>query len=237
MSLAARRTGGEWVVAALEAEGVRHVFGIPGVHNLAIYDALLRQDRIAHVLARHEQGAGLHGGRLRARLGAPRRRRRDDGAGRDQRADAARRGPRGLSARAPRDVGRPQRAGRAGPGRAPRGAEPDRVLPAGQPVGRRPPERRRDSRRGPGRVPPLPDRPAGPGHAVDPDRSAQRARRGAAHAGRRGPASAVRHRTGGGGGPLSRPRPAAAPRRGRRGDRGRGDGGAPGPRAPARRRR
>jgi acetolactate synthase-1/2/3 large subunit len=46
-------------VAALAAEGVRHVFGIPGVHNLAIYDALLRQDRIAHVLTRHEQGAGF----------------------------------------------------------------------------------------------------------------------------------------------------------------------------------
>ena len=46
-------------MAALGAEGVRHVFGIPGVHNLAIYDALLRQDRIAHVLARHEQGAGF----------------------------------------------------------------------------------------------------------------------------------------------------------------------------------
>jgi thiamine pyrophosphate-dependent acetolactate synthase large subunit-like protein len=59
MSERAARTGGEWVVAALEAEGVRHVFGIPGVHNLAIYDALLRQDRIAHVLARHEQGAGF----------------------------------------------------------------------------------------------------------------------------------------------------------------------------------
>jgi acetolactate synthase-1/2/3 large subunit len=53
------RTGGEWVVAALEAEGVRHVFGIPGVHNLAIYDALLGQERIRHVLARHEQGAGF----------------------------------------------------------------------------------------------------------------------------------------------------------------------------------
>ena len=53
------RTGGEWVVAALEAEGVRHVFGIPGVHNLGIYDALLGQDRIAHILARHEQGAGF----------------------------------------------------------------------------------------------------------------------------------------------------------------------------------
>ena len=53
------RTGGEWVVAALAAEGVRHVFGIPGIHNLAIYDALLRQSAITHVLARHEQGAAF----------------------------------------------------------------------------------------------------------------------------------------------------------------------------------
>jgi thiamine pyrophosphate-dependent acetolactate synthase large subunit-like protein len=53
------RTGGEWVVEALRAEGVRHVFGIPGVHNLAIYDALLRQAEITHVLARHEQGAAF----------------------------------------------------------------------------------------------------------------------------------------------------------------------------------
>jgi acetolactate synthase-1/2/3 large subunit len=56
----ATRTGGEWVVEALRAEGVRHVFGIPGVHNLAIYDALLRGGTgIAHVLARHEQGAAF----------------------------------------------------------------------------------------------------------------------------------------------------------------------------------
>ena len=53
------KTGGEWVVEALQAEGVRHVFGIPGVHNLAIYDALLRQSAITHVLARHEAGAGF----------------------------------------------------------------------------------------------------------------------------------------------------------------------------------
>jgi thiamine pyrophosphate-dependent acetolactate synthase large subunit-like protein len=53
------KTGGEWVVDALRAEGVRHVFGIPGVHNLAIYDALLRQDGISHVLARHESGAAF----------------------------------------------------------------------------------------------------------------------------------------------------------------------------------
>jgi thiamine pyrophosphate-dependent acetolactate synthase large subunit-like protein len=53
------RSGGEWVVAALQAEGVRHVFGIPGIHNLAVYDALLRQRDIAHVLARHEAGAAF----------------------------------------------------------------------------------------------------------------------------------------------------------------------------------
>jgi acetolactate synthase-1/2/3 large subunit len=52
-------TGGERVVQALRAEGVRHVFGIPGYHNLAIYDALLGQRDIAHVLARHEAGAAF----------------------------------------------------------------------------------------------------------------------------------------------------------------------------------
>jgi acetolactate synthase-1/2/3 large subunit len=55
----AMRTGGAWVVAALAAEGVRHVFGLPGIHNLAIYDALLRQSVVGHVLARHEQGAAF----------------------------------------------------------------------------------------------------------------------------------------------------------------------------------
>jgi thiamine pyrophosphate-dependent acetolactate synthase large subunit-like protein len=53
------RTGGECVVAALQAEDVRHVFGIPGIHNLHVYDALLRQSDIVHVLARHEQGAAF----------------------------------------------------------------------------------------------------------------------------------------------------------------------------------
>src|SRR5499426_3190715 len=54
------RTGGDWVVEALHAEGVHHVFGIPGVHNLAVYDALMRDARgISHVLARHEQGAAF----------------------------------------------------------------------------------------------------------------------------------------------------------------------------------
>lgn len=51
-------TGAELVIAALEAHGVDTVFGIPGVHTLALYDAL-RTSSIRHVLARHEQGAGF----------------------------------------------------------------------------------------------------------------------------------------------------------------------------------
>lgn len=51
-------TGGEAVVRSLERLGVEVVFGIPGVHTLAIYDALYRSP-IRHVLARHEQGAGF----------------------------------------------------------------------------------------------------------------------------------------------------------------------------------
>jgi thiamine pyrophosphate-dependent acetolactate synthase large subunit-like protein len=54
-----RPTGGDLVVEALRRERVRHVFGIPGLHNLAIYDALLRQRDVVHVLARHEAGAAF----------------------------------------------------------------------------------------------------------------------------------------------------------------------------------
>jgi len=50
------RTGGEAVVAALEALGVRHVFGIVSVHNLPIVDALARSS-VTMVEVRHEQGA------------------------------------------------------------------------------------------------------------------------------------------------------------------------------------
>src|SRR5436309_2777391 len=65
------RTGGEWVVHMLAREGVRHVFGIPGVHNLAIYDALLRQSEITHILARHEQGAAFMADGYARAAGAP----------------------------------------------------------------------------------------------------------------------------------------------------------------------
>src|SRR5712675_2348170 len=42
---------------ALKAEGVEHVFGIPGGANLPTYDALYDADLI-HVQVRHEQGGG-----------------------------------------------------------------------------------------------------------------------------------------------------------------------------------
>jgi len=50
-------TGGEAVVAALKALDVRHVFGIVSVHNIPIYDAILRDGTITPVSVRHEQGA------------------------------------------------------------------------------------------------------------------------------------------------------------------------------------
>ncbi|WP_052890336.1 thiamine pyrophosphate-binding protein [Thermogemmatispora carboxidivorans] len=51
-------TGGQAVVASLRAHHIEVVFGIPGVHNLPIYDALYDEPGIRHILARHEQGAG-----------------------------------------------------------------------------------------------------------------------------------------------------------------------------------
>src|ERR1700760_4816646 len=50
-------TGGEAVASALEALGVRHVFGIVSVHNLPIYDAIARRAVITAVGVRHEQAA------------------------------------------------------------------------------------------------------------------------------------------------------------------------------------
>lgn len=57
-TVASGATGAQLVIEALEAHGVDTVFGIPGVHTLALYDAL-RDSSIRHVLARHEQGVGF----------------------------------------------------------------------------------------------------------------------------------------------------------------------------------
>jgi acetolactate synthase-1/2/3 large subunit len=50
-------TGGEVVVAALALHDVQVVFGIPGTHNLSVFDALTRYG-IRTVATTHEQGAG-----------------------------------------------------------------------------------------------------------------------------------------------------------------------------------
>ena len=52
-------TGGEAVHRTLRALGVEHVFGIASVHNLPIYDAILRAGGIDAIMVRHEQ-AGVH---------------------------------------------------------------------------------------------------------------------------------------------------------------------------------
>ncbi len=50
-------TGADILLKALADQGVDVVFGYPGGAVLPIYDALFKQNRIRHVLVRHEQGA------------------------------------------------------------------------------------------------------------------------------------------------------------------------------------
>ena len=49
--------GAEILVKALQAEGVKYIWGYPGGSVLHIYDALYKQDTMLHVLVRHEQAA------------------------------------------------------------------------------------------------------------------------------------------------------------------------------------
>ncbi|MCH4541481.1 acetolactate synthase 3 large subunit [Ochrobactrum sp. POC9] len=51
-------TGAEMVIQALIDQGVESIFGYPGGAVLPIYDELFQQDKVQHVLVRHEQGAG-----------------------------------------------------------------------------------------------------------------------------------------------------------------------------------
>ncbi|QEH95859.1 biosynthetic-type acetolactate synthase large subunit [Gluconobacter thailandicus] len=49
--------GAEVLLRVLDEQGVEVVFGYPGGAVLPIYDALFKQDRIRHILVRHEQAA------------------------------------------------------------------------------------------------------------------------------------------------------------------------------------
>jgi acetolactate synthase I/II/III large subunit len=51
-----KMNGGKALMKALEKEGVKEVFGLPGGANLPMYDELFKSD-IRHILVRHEQSA------------------------------------------------------------------------------------------------------------------------------------------------------------------------------------
>ncbi len=50
-------TGAEITIRCLQEEGVEYLFGYPGGAVLHIYDALFQQDKVKHILVRHEQAA------------------------------------------------------------------------------------------------------------------------------------------------------------------------------------
>ncbi|MFT6387567.1 MAG: acetolactate synthase-1/2/3 large subunit [Cellvibrionaceae bacterium] len=50
-------SGGDMLIRALADEGVETLFGYPGGAALHIYDAIFRQDKVKHILVRHEQAA------------------------------------------------------------------------------------------------------------------------------------------------------------------------------------
>src|SRR2546425_1042887 len=54
-----RMTGGQLLVECLVQYGVEVIFGMPGAHTMAIYDALYRHPKIKHILVRHEESAAL----------------------------------------------------------------------------------------------------------------------------------------------------------------------------------
>jgi acetolactate synthase-1/2/3 large subunit len=53
------RTGADVVIEVLLRRGVRHVFGMPGSHSTAIYDAIARAGRLESILCRNEQAGAF----------------------------------------------------------------------------------------------------------------------------------------------------------------------------------
>lgn len=51
--------GAHLIVKSLEQEGIEVVFGIPGLYNMPIFDALYRHPKIKVITVRHEQGAAF----------------------------------------------------------------------------------------------------------------------------------------------------------------------------------
>jgi acetolactate synthase-1/2/3 large subunit len=55
--MAQQMTGAEMVVQALTDQVVTDIFGYPGGAVLPMYDVIFQQDKVRHILVRHEQGA------------------------------------------------------------------------------------------------------------------------------------------------------------------------------------
>ena len=55
--MAEELSGGDLLIRSLQEEGVEYIFGYPGGAALHIYDAIFRQQKIEHILVRHEQAA------------------------------------------------------------------------------------------------------------------------------------------------------------------------------------
>lgn len=54
-----KKTAAELTVYALEQLGITHTFGIPGVHNTELYDALSQSKHIKPILVTNEQGGSF----------------------------------------------------------------------------------------------------------------------------------------------------------------------------------
>jgi acetolactate synthase-1/2/3 large subunit len=57
LSVIMQITGAEIFVRCMQEEGVEYIFGYPGGAVLFLYDELFKQNKVKHVLVRHEQGA------------------------------------------------------------------------------------------------------------------------------------------------------------------------------------
>ncbi|MEM2874915.1 MAG: biosynthetic-type acetolactate synthase large subunit [Candidatus Hadarchaeales archaeon] len=67
----AEMTGSRALFEALRAEGVRHIFGIPGGAIIPVYDALYDEREMRHILTRHEQAAAHAADGYARALGRP----------------------------------------------------------------------------------------------------------------------------------------------------------------------
>jgi acetolactate synthase-1/2/3 large subunit len=56
-SIGEELSGGDILIRALQDAGVDYIFGYPGGSALHIYDAIFRQQKVEHILVRHEQAA------------------------------------------------------------------------------------------------------------------------------------------------------------------------------------